>query len=167
MKTFERIFLYSALMILVFYVFLVDGTVESKAVIQEEIRARSISIVNDAGQVVINLYADEDGGVISISNKDSARVALMGALKDGNGGIGIYNKAGNAVAGIVVSDDSGFIGVHNKYGISVATMGVAEDGGRMSIYNKAGTPIAGIAAYENDGMIAVYNRQGDLTGSLP
>ena len=189
MKTFERIFLYSVLVVLVFYVFLVDGTVESKTVIQEEIRARSISIVNDAGQVVVNLYADEDGGVISISNKDSARVALMGALKDGDGGIGIYNKAGNAVAGIVVSDDSGFIGVHNKYGISVATMGVAEDGGRMSIYNKAGTyvvgiescvsggiigvrnkagtPIAGIAAYENDGMIAVYNRQGDLIGSLP
>ncbi len=167
MKAFERIFLYSILAILVFYVFLVDGNVESKVAIQEEIRARSISIVNDTGQVVVNLHASEDGGVIFISNKAGARVALMGASKDGDGGIGVYNKAGNTVAGIVVSEDSGFIGVRNKAGISVATMGVDEDGGRMSIYNKAGTPIAGVAAYENDGMIAVYNKQGDLIGSLP
>jgi len=145
MKAPERIFLYSVLAILVFYVFLVDDNVESKVAIQEEIRARSISIVNDTGQVVVNLYANEDGGVVFISNKAGARVALMGASKDGDGGIGVYNKAGNTVAGIVVSEDSGFIGVRNK----------------------AGTPIAGIAAYENDGMIAVYNKQGDLIGSLP
>ncbi len=50
MKAFERIFLYTILAILVFYVFLVDGNVESQGVIQEEIRARSILIVNDAGQ---------------------------------------------------------------------------------------------------------------------
>ena len=44
MKAFERIFLYSILTILVFYVFFVDGNVESKAAIQDEIRARSIVI---------------------------------------------------------------------------------------------------------------------------
>ena len=46
MKAFERIFLYSVLALLVFYVFLVDGNIESKATIQEEVRARSIVIVN-------------------------------------------------------------------------------------------------------------------------
>lgn len=49
MKAFERIFLYSALAILFFYVFLVDNNVESQVAIQEEIRARSIVIVNNAG----------------------------------------------------------------------------------------------------------------------
>lgn len=50
MKSFERIFLYSILAILFFYVFLVDGNVESKVAIQEEIRARRIVIVNDEGR---------------------------------------------------------------------------------------------------------------------
>ena len=145
MKAFERIFLYSVLALLVFYVFLVDGNVESQVAIQEEIRARSISIVNDAGQVVVNLYANEDGGIIFISNKAGARVALMGVLKDGDGGIGVYNKAGTYVAGMESCVSGGIIGVRNK----------------------AGTPIAGMAAYENDGMISVYNKQGDLIGSLP
>ena len=143
MKAFERIFLYSVLALLV--VPLVDGNVESQVAIQEEIRARSISIVNDAGQVVVNLYANEDGGIIFISNKAGARVALMGVLKDGDGGIGVYNKAGTYVAGMESCVSGGIIGVRNK----------------------AGTPIAGMAAYENDGMISVYNKQGDLIGSLP
>ncbi|MBU4293914.1 MAG: hypothetical protein KJ770_07680 [Actinobacteria bacterium] len=55
MKAFERIFLYSVLAILFFYVFLVDNNVESQVAIQEKIRARYISIVNDEGQEVVML----------------------------------------------------------------------------------------------------------------
>ena len=62
MKALERIFLYTVLAILVFYVFLVDGNVESKVAIQKEIRARSVVIVNDAGQGVIRLSNDENNG---------------------------------------------------------------------------------------------------------
>jgi hypothetical protein len=64
MKAFERIFLYTVLAVLIFYVFLVDGNVESQVAIQEEIRARSIIIVNDEGQEVIKLLTnDENNGV--------------------------------------------------------------------------------------------------------
>ncbi len=52
MKAFEIIFLYSVLTVLVLYVFLVDGNVESKVAIQEGIRARIITIVNDEGRDV-------------------------------------------------------------------------------------------------------------------
>jgi len=76
MKAFERIFLYSALAILFFYVFLVDGNVESQVAIQEEIRARRIVIVNDAGQEVVELWVYEDDGVISIANKDGNVIAI-------------------------------------------------------------------------------------------
>ena len=61
MKAFERIFLYSVLVILVFYVFLVDNNAESQVAIQEEIRARSIVIVNDVGQEVVLLSASANG----------------------------------------------------------------------------------------------------------
>ena len=72
MKAFERIFLYTVLAILVFYVFLVDRNVEGQVVIQEEIRARSIVIVNTAGQKVVMLCADsrtEGGGRVDISTR--------------------------------------------------------------------------------------------------
>ena len=100
MKAFERIFLYTVLAILVFYVFLVDGNVESKVAIQEEIRARRIVIVNDAGHEVVRLLTnDEDNGVVQIHN----------------GVVQIYNKDGTLVAEMRVSkNDSGEILVGNK-----------------------------------------------------
>ncbi|GAH37064.1 unnamed protein product, partial [marine sediment metagenome] len=92
MKKFERIFLYSILAILFFYVFLVDDTVESKVAIQEEIRAKSIVIVNDEGRNIIELFANDDGsGMIIINNK--AGNPLVGMSGIGNGGsIAIFNK---------------------------------------------------------------------------
>jgi branched-subunit amino acid transport protein AzlD len=73
MKKLERILIYSVLAILVFYVFLVDGNVESKVAIQEEIRARRIAIVNNEGREVVFLSADsrtERGGRVDVFNGD-------------------------------------------------------------------------------------------------
>lgn len=147
MKSFERIFLYSMLAILFFYVFLVDGVVESQEAIQEEIRAKRIIIVNDAGQEVVWLSAD----------------------KDGYGGIVIDNKDGTSVAGMVVSESRrGGVVIYNKSGTLVAIVGASEYGGFMGVANKDGNPVADIVANENDnGEIRVYNKSGKETGSLP
>ena len=97
MKAFERIFLYSVLIILVFCVFLVDNNVESQVAIQKEIRTRGIMIVNTAGQKVAEMYADKSGyGTIVIYNKDSIPVVAMGASEDG-GTIFVTNKNGGLV----------------------------------------------------------------------
>jgi hypothetical protein len=97
MRTFERIFLYSVLIILVFCVFLVDNNVGSQVAIQEEIRARGIMIVNTAGQKVAEMYADKSGnGTIVIYSKDGIPVVAMGAGKNG-GTIFVTNKDGALV----------------------------------------------------------------------
>jgi hypothetical protein len=100
MKKLERIFLYTVLAILVFYVFLVDNNAESQVAIQEEIRAKRIVIVNDAGQEVVKLLTnDEDNGVVQIHNgvvqifnKDGSLVAEMRVSKNDNGEILVANK---------------------------------------------------------------------------
>jgi len=101
MKVVERIFLYTVLAILVFYVFLVDGNVESQVAIQEEIRARRISIVNDEGREVVKLLTnDEDNGVIQIYNKDGTLVAEMRVSKNDNGKILVGNKNNKVVGSL-------------------------------------------------------------------
>ena len=99
MKAFERIFLYTVLAILVFYVFLVDGNVESQVVIPEEIRAKSIAIVNDAGQPVIMLWANKDGGTMSVNNKAGNLVAVLTVYKD-DGLVEVYNKYGERIGSL-------------------------------------------------------------------
>ena len=146
MKTFERIFLYSALAILFFYVFLVDGNVESKVAIQEEIRARSIVIVNDAGQEVVKLLTnDENNGVVII-----------------------YNKDGTPVVKMIASESGGMMGVSNKDGNPVALMGASESGGEMSVKsNKGGKAVAFMTVNKDDGVIAVFNKNSEVIGHLP
>jgi len=96
----------------------------NKGAIQEDIRAKSIVIVNDEGQEVIRL----------------------GSFQDGNGIIGITDKAGTPIA----------------------IMGAGKDGGRISITNKAGTPVVDMVANEKDnGEIRVFNNSGKEIGSLP
>ena len=98
MKKLERIFLYSVLAILVFYVFLVDNNAESQVAIQEKIRARSIAIVNDEGQEIILLSVNEyTNGEINIYNKNGIPIAYIGAKKDGYGGVATFNKKGALV----------------------------------------------------------------------
>jgi len=100
MKAFERIFLYSVLAVLMFYVFLVDGNVESKVAIQEEIKARRIAIVNDAGREVVKLLTNDEGngvvqihnGVVRIFNKEGSLVAEMRVSKDDSGEILVGDK---------------------------------------------------------------------------
>ena len=100
MKAFERIFLYTVLIILVFYVFLVDENVESKVAIQKEIKARRIAIVNDAGREVVKLGSNDEGnglvlihnGVVRLFNKEGGLVAEMRVTKEESGEIVVGNK---------------------------------------------------------------------------
>jgi len=147
MKALERIFLYSVLAILVFYVFLVDNKVESQVAIQEEIRARYIAIVNDEGREVVMLSADNAG----------------------HGGIIIYNKDGTVAASMMAREDGGMIGSANKAGALVAIMGVTEDdNGLILVANKVRNCGAIMDVNENDnGEIRVYSKDGKEIGSLP
>ncbi len=162
MKVVERIFLYTVLVILVFYVFLVDGDVESKEIIQEEIRARSILIVNDAGKEVIVLFADKDGnGAIEIYNKFGNIVAGMGVNEYDSGGISFFNQAG--ITGINIFVDKyggGSIGVNNKFGTTAAFMQASEYGGEMGFFNKGGNIVAGMGVNEYGGMMDIFSKFG-------
>lgn len=122
MKAFERIFLYSVLAVLLFYVFLVDSNVESKMAIQEGIRARSIVIVNDTGQEVVLLYATISGsGEMEIYNKDGKAVVGMGVNGYYNRVMNFSNKAGIGFVDIGADkEDSGDIFFNNKTGYLVA-----------------------------------------------
>jgi hypothetical protein len=165
----------------VFYVFLVDVNVESQEVIQQEIRARRIVIVNDAGQEVVELSTnDENNGGVIIYNKNGNLVAKMGVSEDG-GGVGINYKNGISAVYMGISEEGGAVAVYNKVGTLVVGMGVSEDGGGVAVVgnkvgtpvaaivgNKVGTPVAAMMGNENDnGEIEVFNKSGEIIGTLP
>lgn len=100
MKKFERIFIYSILAMLVCGVVLfvlIDNNAKSQAVIQEEIRARNIIIVDDRGNEALKISFNKNGGIINI-----------------------YNKAGKCPAEMAIDDDGfGYIIIHDSRGFQV------------------------------------------------
>jgi len=151
MKKFERIFLYTILAILVFYVFLIDNNAESQVAIQEEIRARSILIVNDAGQEVIKLLTnDENNGLVVIYNKSGNPVAFMGASRLEGGVMCVTNEDGTPVVNMVADENNnGGVSISDKDGNTVVGMTVVYKWGRangaIGVINKDGTLLADIA----------------------
>jgi len=167
MKKFERIFLYSMLAILFFYVFLVDGNVQSQGVIQEEIRARSIVIVNDEGREVVKLSTDanNNGGVVIY--KDGNIVAIVGASEKG-GVISVANKFSTPVIGILAGENGGTLAVSNKDGNIVALTSATPYGGTMDVRDKDGFPLVIMAVTNYDrGEVMVYKKDGKMVGNLP
>ena len=144
MKVWERIFLYSVIVIMAFHLFLVDSKVESQVRVQEEIRAKRIVIMNDEGQPVVILWAyEEGGGVVSIYNRDGAGGINMGAYKEDGGRIDIYNKAGTPVVGIGTTvGERGFIGISNDIGNTVVGMTHTDEGhGGIYVFDRDRKPL--------------------------
>lgn len=94
MKKFERILIYSILAILIFYVFLVNGNIESKDAIQEEIRVKNLIIMDNEGRQAIKLTTNKNGGAIRVYNKAGKDPIGIAIDDDGFGMIIIYDKTG-------------------------------------------------------------------------
>jgi translation initiation factor IF-1 len=185
MKVFERIFLYSIIAILIFHVFLVDERVESQPSFSEEIRTKKITIVNNEGAGVIELYSYSAGGVILVKNKrdvesvtigtavggggnisvkkeDGTVVAIMGVTNIGGGKVSVKNEKGNEVAGMAPNTDGdGRIWINNRDSVEVSFVGTNVNGsGLIGTSNKDGVLGTILANTNNCGIIQTFNKNG-------
>jgi len=161
MKAFEKIFLYSVLAGLVFYMFLLDGKVENKFVMQGEgIKTKSISIVNDVGKEVISLGVNEEDGEIKVYNKYGDFVFFISTDKDGDGLMSIANKYGPVVVVGNYKDGGGIISICNKDNALAVDMLADEDNGKLVFYNKSGNTVIGMRVVEGGGRVDIVNKDG-------
>ncbi len=193
MKILERIFLYSVIAIMAFHLFLVDSKVESQVTVQEEIRAKRISIVNDAGKEVVwlgaskkgdgglfirnkdgasvvnTLVSESGGGTVTVSNKTGYPIVTMITDEKGDGGVFIRNQDDSYSVGMSVGKTSGGVLIYHKTEYPIIVINASdEEGGFIGISDNIGNAIVGIG--ENDkgnGEIAVFNKNGKVLGSIP
>ena len=140
MKAFERIFLYTALAILFFYVFLVDGNVESQVAIQEKIVAKNIIVVDDEENEVLQISSIDEGGRIIINDKDGSEVIVMRASDEGGGIVATLARDG-ASGTLMYSEDlsGGKILVYNNNWCERVKIGQTENGhGGIWVYDRYG-----------------------------
>jgi hypothetical protein len=134
MKLFERIILYTVIAIMAFHVFMVDDKAESQVAIQEEIRARRISIVNDKGREVIGIRTTpENGGAIAIYDQNGSIELVMASSS-----IVTFNKNGRGGITMTTSDEGGSISIDDKKGVTGIKIFVGNESSLITTYDKNG-----------------------------
>ncbi|MBA7692345.1 hypothetical protein ES703_100912 [subsurface metagenome] len=185
MKKFERFIIYPLLIVALFYIISGQQIIISAENILDKLVVREIFVVNDRGQEVVNISANNGGGgSIWTLNKDGVVGTSMGSVSDG-GIITTYNKDGVIGAFITSDDTGGLICTFNKNGamgsdlaISLFLlplflikmgqdgvignmMGSTDIGNGIVIFNQKGELLVEIIAGETEhGVINVYDKYG-------
>ena len=130
--------------------------------VPDVIRAKKFQVVTDEGKVQARLYADADGGVLGISDKNGKDVAVLGVNAHGGGMLGVADRNGKDVAEISANADGGVLLISNKVGKSVAGIYADADGGSFVINKNDGSKVALVGANAYGGSLMIANKDDKL-----
>ena len=106
----------------------------------DEVTARHIYVMNDAGKIVVSVGTNDvgDGLVRTISTKGNDLVKLSSTV-DNDGAITTYQPNGNELVALSASSNGGLVWVFNKTGEDIVQMGADEYGnGVVGAYDRKG-----------------------------
>ncbi len=130
---------------------LVAGVVVSATSLQtvpDVIQAKKFEVVNDEGEVLVELSNIAGGGV-------------------DNGMLVTRNSAGQTLVVLGANEDGGNFAAFNKDGKLACLLTAIEDGGMLDIFNKDGNRIVGLVANEDGGSLVTLDKEGQITSQLP
>ena len=107
----------------------------------DEVVARNIWVMNDAGEFVVSLGADDDGnGAVLTQSTEGKMLVLLSSTVDGQGTVTTYYQLnGKELVDLGATDNGGLIMVYNKTGEGIVQMGADEYGnGLVGAYNRRG-----------------------------
>ena len=112
-----------------------------------DIVVNSINVLDENGNSVVWLNADEEGGMIGVRNTDGKTVIGLGGAEDG-GMLLISNSDGKTVAGLGVDGaGGGALKTFNTHNKGVGYFGSSEDGDGVVVlsdrYGDAGWAVSG------------------------
>lgn len=136
---------------------IVNAQKEDKDVV---VRCGEIKLVNKKGEVVVNMHANDAGGVISICNNAGEVVISMNVGHSG-GGVSINDNEGEWVVGIGAIELGGVVQVCNK---------LAKHSGDLRYLNLAGiivtdgegSEVTKMTAIGDRGFLLFRNNEGEL-----
>jgi hypothetical protein len=104
------------------------------------VTARTIFVMNDAGEIVVSLGASDNGnGLVETRSAKGKDLVDLTSTVDGEGTVTTYQPNGEASVDLGASDTGGMIYVSNKTGDTIAEMGADEYGnGLIGAWNRKG-----------------------------
>ena len=102
--------------------------------------ARHIAVVNDAGEIVVSLGANDGGnGLVYTMSANGNDLVMLTSTDNGNGAVTTYQSNGKDLVNLTSTDNGGMVYVMNKTNETIADMKADEYGnGLVGAYNSKG-----------------------------
>ena len=127
--------------------------------------ARHINVVNDAGDFVVTLGANDGGnGVVYTESAKGTELVRLNSTVDGYGVVATYQPNGKELVDLSATDGGGAVTTYQPNGKMLVTLSSSAlgNGGLVYVYNKTGEFIAEMSADEyGNGKVGAWNRKGD------
>lgn len=132
-------------------------------VVPEVLQAKKFEIVDDRGNVLVNLSQDAGKGIIKTYNQDGKKLVNITYTSKNEGYLGIEDGAGQETMRFSSSNDGGggYIGVYNPSGKRTMTLCNDNSGGNIYLGNSNGDTRATMQCNaEAGGFLGLYNSTG-------
>ena len=127
------------------------------------IQAKRFEVVDDFGNVLVNLSQDEGKGIIKTYNKDGKKLVNITYTTNQEGYIGLEDGKGQETMRLSSSNDGGggYIGVFNPSGKRTLTLCNDNSGGNIYVSNSNGDTRATVQCNSSaGGFLGLYNSSG-------
>ncbi len=186
----ERVIVYSLLVAALFLGLRSNSqqTLVARNDILQEVRARSVVIVDDQGRemavlsshsfggtleilgpegtTVGSVAALPSGGVVQVFNNDETTVGALAASARGGGAVIVLQDDGTTAAAMQAFSDGGEITALNNQGLTVGALEAGSQGGTVRIRNSEGRMVGLMGAFAEGGVVGVHNNEGLTLASL-
>jgi len=125
--------------------------------------ARHIAVVNDEGEIVVSLGANDDGnGVVYTMSANGNDLVMLTSTDNGNGAVTTYQSNGKDLVNLTSTDNGGTVKTYQPNGKELVALTSTDNGGMVYVMNKTNETIADMKADEyGNGLVGAYNSKGD------
>ena len=113
------------------------------------VTARTIFVMNDAGEIVVSLGASDNGnGLVETRSAKGKDLVDLTSTVDGEGTVMTYQPNGKALVSLGATVGGGSVTTYQLNGKELVALGSIPDGGGVWVNNKTGESIASMSADE-------------------
>ena len=124
--------------------------------------ARHIYATNDAGDLVVQLGANDEGDCLVLTRSEKGKVLVQLSTRSMGGSVTTYNRNGKELVRLSATVESeGAIATFQPNGTELVDLTANDSGGLIKVTNKTGEDIATMYADEDgNGVVGAWNRKG-------
>jgi hypothetical protein len=135
----------------------------------DTVRARTIFVDNDAGEIVVAVGANENGDGVVYTQSAKGEFLVEVTSSPNGGSINTYQPNGKTLVKLSSTvEGDGLVTTYDPNGTELVALSAFDNGGLVSTYQPNGKPLVklGASSLGTGGLVYVYNKTGESIAQM-